>query len=65
MTVQINEQVIENFLSENNMTKKEFCAMCGIGATTLSKILLGGSIRLDTLYRIAKAMNIKAKMLLK
>jgi len=60
----INYKVIEEYLKYNNMTRKEFCAMCKMSPTTFSKIVCGENVRMDTIFKVAKKINCHIRELL-
>ena len=57
-----NVDLINNFLWENKLTKKEFCKMCKISSSSLSKILNNElNIGIIVLFKIARVMNLEIK----
>ena len=55
----LDEQIIINFIKDNNLTVKEFCRRCGISQSTYYKIIKGRNFNLLALFRIAKYMNLR------
>lgn len=35
----IKTEIFKNYMKENNLTKTQFCKLCGIGLSTLNKLL--------------------------
>ena len=54
-----NLDLIENFLKENNLSKKEFAKMCGLSVKTVDRIYAGKNIKMATLIKIAKVLHCK------
>ena len=60
MQVMIDVDILKNFMKENKMSKCEFCKKCKISTLTFQKILnKSQSIRFNTIFKIARSMNIK------
>ena len=45
MEIRFNKEMLEKFLTENKMTKKQFCDNCRISVTTLNRYLKGSANR--------------------
>ena len=59
MKVEFNIKLIEDYIKNNKLSKKEFCKLCGIGKPILRKILKNQqNLRLSALFKIARALNI-------
>lgn len=59
MNKKIKVEVIEKYLSENNLTKQKFCKMCRISSATLNRILQHNvGVRFLTLLKIARTIKI-------
>lgn len=48
----------EQLLSDNKLTKKDFCAEIGISTTALDNALKGGDMRISNLLKIAEYFNL-------
>ncbi|HBB45216.1 MAG TPA: hypothetical protein DCZ34_03750 [Clostridiales bacterium] len=65
MQIMIDVDVLKKFMEENKMSKSEFCQKCKISPITLQKILnKKKSLRFNTIFKIARYMNIKTSELL-
>ena len=62
-----NVKLIEKYIKQNSITKKEFAQLCGISTMTLVRILTGKPIRksLSTLMSIASVLGCSSDDLLK
>ena len=59
MEEKIDTQVIENFMSEHGLCKKEFCKLCGISRYIFDKMMRDRKIiYAKTFIKIAKATNL-------
>ena len=59
MDNKVNVKIIVEYLKENNLTRKEFCRQCRISTSTFYKIINGNDFGLQSLFRIAKRMDIR------
>ena len=49
----IKTELIENFIKENNLSKRKFCKMCKISQSTLNKIMTNSeNFRIIALFKI-------------
>ena len=63
--VTINTQIIDKFIKENSLTKKEFCKMCDISLSTLYNIYDGKcNLRINKVFNIAVVTNVRMKDLI-
>lgn len=53
------KEIIEEYISANKLTKKEFCKQCGISISTFYRIMNGKDYYVISLYRIAKKLNMR------
>lgn len=62
----INTDLVFNYLKENNLTKTQFCKLCKITSSTLNKVLNNKhNLKLRTLFKIARQLNVKISELFK
>ncbi len=62
----INVEFLEGYLKENNLSKTAFCKKCKIATKTFDKIMSGKTnFRLVAIFRIARALDIDFRTLLK
>ncbi len=55
----INVGLISEYMSANNLTKKEFCKKCGISLYLLNKIFnQQENANIVALFKIARTMNL-------
>lgn len=54
----VKTEKIEEYIKENNLTKREFCKLCKISPSTLNKILKTENFNLLSLFKITRVMNI-------
>ena len=48
----IKNELIENFIKENNLSKSKFCEMCKISQSTLNKIMTNSeNFRIIALFK--------------
>lgn len=59
MHCSINVKIIVDYIKNNNMTKTAFCKTCKISVSTLNRVLAGENVKLISLAKIAKAINIQ------
>ncbi len=58
----INIKLIENYIKEHKLSKKQFAQMCNISTWVLRKVLKNNTnFRIVYLFRIARVLNIKIK----
>lgn len=61
MDKKYNINIINKYLTENNITKVDFCEKCNIPEEDLTKIYANNfDVSITTLYKIVKFLNIKA-----
>ena len=65
MNREVNVNLILEFRKTNKMSVKEFCEQSNIGATTYYRIIKEKQAKIETLYGIARTMNISVVDLLK
>lgn len=59
MEKRIKTYLIEEYLKEKNLTKKEFCRLCKMSYPTLQKVLKQDyTVRIGAIFKIAKQMNL-------
>ena len=57
-------ELITNFMKENNLTKTQFCKLCGFSIPTLKKVFRNDlSLRLPVVFKLSRAMGIEPKEL--
>ncbi len=61
----LDVRIIINYIQNNNLTKKDFCLLCGISYSTLNRILNNKNFQLKALFRIARVIDIPVHMLFK
>ncbi len=62
----INTNLILNYLKANILTKTQFCKLCKITFSTLNKVLNDKqNLKMKTLFKIARQLNIKISDLFK
>lgn len=54
----INTRLINDYIKDNHLTKKEFCKTCKISVTTYYNIINGKDFNLLSLFRIAKTVGV-------
>lgn len=58
----INKELIEKFISDNNLSKSGFCKLCKISHQTFDKIMGDeDSLTLSPVFKIARVMKIHIK----
>lgn len=56
----IKNELIENFIKDNSLSKSKFCEMCKISQSTLNKIMTNSeNFRIIALFKIAKVLKIQ------
>ena len=56
----IKTELIENFIKDNNLSKRKFCEMCKISQSTLNKIMTNSeNFRIIALFKIARVLKIQ------
>lgn len=65
MEKKINSKLIQKYMKENQLTKKEFCEVCGICERTLKRMLDGGfDCRLASVLKVRKVLKVTLNELL-
>ena len=59
MNKKVNVDLILQFKKANKLTIEEFCKQCNICVRTYYKIIKGKSANLQSLFGIARAMNVQ------
>ena len=55
----VKTEIIKNYITQEKITKTEFCKRCQIGIGTYNKIMKNNTnIRLTVLFKIARVINI-------
>jgi len=63
--VTINTHIIDKFIKEHSLTKKEFCKMCDISLSTRYNIYDGKcNLRINKVFNIAVVTNVRMKDLI-
>lgn len=58
METKINTKLIENYMYDNNLSKKEFCKLCELSQAILRKILRNQkNYRITALFKVAKLLK--------
>ncbi len=52
-----NHQLFLDYMRKNNLTKTEFCKLCGINKSTLSNIFNNKNVRLISALKIADTIK--------
>ena len=56
----IKNELIENFIKDNSLSKSKFCEMCKISQSTLNKIMTNSkNFRIIALFKIARVLKIQ------
>lgn len=56
----IKNELIENFIKDNSLSKSKFCKMCKISQSTLNKIMTNSeNFRIIALFKIARVLKIQ------
>ena len=61
----IRTELIENYISENGLSKTQFCKLCKISVSTLNRVLNGENVNLTSIFRIAKTMKVELRQIVK
>lgn len=58
----INTKLIEDYMKENNLTKKQFAELCHFSTSTLQRILNGkeSNYRYDVLRNLLLVLKVKS-----
>lgn len=65
LSVNIKAELIQKYMRENQLTKKEFCEVCGICEGTLKRLLDGGfDCRLASVLKVRKVLEVTLNELL-
>ena len=54
----VNIGYIFEYMSKNNLSKNQFCKLCGIGTTTFDRIVRGENFGIKSLLKIMKVIEI-------
>ena len=55
----IKIDMIENYIKENNLTRKDFCKKCNMGYESFLKIMRNQSnVNIKAIFKIAKGMEL-------
>lgn len=55
-----NNDLINNYIKEQGLSKQKFCKMCKISVGTLNKVLLNkDNVGIIALFKIARVLNIR------
>ena len=61
----INIELIEKYIKDKRLTKKQFCSLCNISYGTLNKLIKGQTnIRIRAILKIAKTIGTKLSCLI-
>lgn len=63
MKIVFKNEIIENYLKENKISKTKFCKLCGISPCTLKKIMNNNNYRLNALFKIARMVKVQVPQL--
>ena len=58
MEYTVHGQAIKDYMSENNITKEEFCKRFDLHVNTYRDIMHGKKVKLTTLFVLAHKMNL-------
>ena len=59
MEARINTKLIEDYIKDNNLSKKEFCKICGISQQILRKILRNQqNFYITALFKVARTLKL-------
>lgn len=59
--MKVNTNFIDNYISENKLSKLGFCKKCNVSYSTFYKIYQGKQVNLKSIIKIALTMNIELK----
>lgn len=60
MSSEIKVEFINNYMTENNLSKTAFCYQCKISNSTLNKILTNDyNFSIIVLFKIARVLNVR------
>lgn len=59
-----NIEIIEKYMKEHNLTKKQFASLCKLTIYQLNSFIKGKNVSSLTVYKISCATKIKVDMLL-
>ena len=54
----VDTELISEYMKSNNLTKKEFCRQSGISISALANVLKGNNFTSDTLRKLVKIVNV-------
>lgn len=55
----IKTEIFENYMKEHNLTKTNFCKLCGINVSTFNRIVSRQNFRISALFKIAKVIKVE------
>lgn len=55
----INSQKVYDYMKANHLTRNEFCKQCGISINTFYAVLKQKNVRLTSIVKIARTMNVR------
>ncbi len=56
----VNKELIFNFMKDNHLTKKTFAEKCGISVYTLNRIIAGsGRVKSNKVLKVVRVMEIR------
>ena len=59
MEAKINTKLIDDYIKDNNLSKKEFCKLCGISQQILRKILRNQqNFYMTALFKVARTFKL-------
>ncbi|MBO5954844.1 MAG: helix-turn-helix transcriptional regulator [Clostridia bacterium] len=61
----IKTEVFENYMREHNLTKTQFCGLCGINVVTYNRIISRQNFRILALFKIAKVIKVEVWQMFK
>lgn len=56
--LKVNTELILSYIKDHNLTKKEFCAQCGITPSTLNSIMKGNNVKLSSVRKLMSGLNV-------
>lgn len=60
-----NIGIIEEYKLKNGLTVNEFCELCKISESVYYRIMRGGDVKLNSLFKITKKMGIPIHLIFK
>lgn len=55
--LQVNNEVINKYLKDNNLSQTKFAKLCGLAPVTFRDVREGKSASITTLYKLASFMK--------